>query len=77
MNNNEPYSARFGDGSDVDDLIYGDDRNISQRLNAQPQAGRFLDQQAVPRLCGAFLRLIYPVRPDKQRPAYRFHRIRR
>ena len=31
MNNNEPYSARFGDGSDVDDLIYGDDRNISQR----------------------------------------------
>ena len=22
MNNNEPYSARFGDGSDVDDLIY-------------------------------------------------------
>ena len=23
MNNNEPYSARFGDGSDVDDLIYG------------------------------------------------------
>ena len=21
MNNNEPYSARFGDGSDVDDLI--------------------------------------------------------
>ena len=31
MNNNEPYSARCGDGSDVDDLIYGDDRNISQR----------------------------------------------
>ena len=31
MNNNEPYSARFGDGSDVDDLIYGDDRNISKR----------------------------------------------
>ena len=31
MNNNEPDSARLGDGSDVDDLIYGDDRNISQR----------------------------------------------
>ena len=31
MNNNEPYSARFGDGSYGDELIYGDDRNISQR----------------------------------------------
>ena len=31
MNNNEPYSARFGDGSDVDDLIFQDTWEISER----------------------------------------------